>query len=55
MFYVRYDRSFHLLPHGLKARIVEPADKAVDRKRPCKCHVTAGYSGDRGNATIEEL
>jgi hypothetical protein len=27
----------------------------VAREWPCKRHITAGYRGDRGNTTIEEL
>jgi hypothetical protein len=34
---------------------VEPIETAVARERPCKRHATAGYRGDRGNATTEEL
>jgi hypothetical protein len=40
---------------GLKARIVEPAETAVVRERPCKRHVTAGYHDNRKNATTWEL
>jgi hypothetical protein len=45
----------NIVTWGLKARIVEPAETAVARERPCKRHVGAGYRGDRGNATLEEL
>jgi hypothetical protein len=34
---------------------VQPAETAIARERPCKLHVTAGYRGARGSATIEEL
>jgi hypothetical protein len=34
---------------------VEPAETVVARERICKRHVTAGYRGERGNVTIEEL
>jgi hypothetical protein len=39
----------------LKARILNPAETAVARERPCKSHVTADYRGVRSNTTIEEL
>jgi hypothetical protein len=34
---------------------VERAQTAVASERSCRRHVTAGYRGDRGNATVKEL
>lgn len=42
----------YIVTWGLTARNVEPAEMAVGREQPCKCHVTAGYCGDRSKTTM---